>query len=115
MIGRAALDSPSDLLIRRLDELLKSDVLKHFHAQQERRLEQDALQLSDADMVDGSGAELAVELLGAQATQVRDVVGPQMQDVVPREPVSLLDHDHSSAEQLRLDGGPEPARPRTDH
>ena len=45
-------------------------------------------------MVDGAGAELAVELLGGEAAQVVDVVGPQVQHVVPGEAVALLHHHH---------------------
>ena len=55
-------------------------------------LEQDALQLPDGDVVDGAGAELAAELLGCEAAQVVDVVGPQVEHVVAREPVPLLHH-----------------------
>ena len=34
-------------------------------------------------MVDGAGAKLAVEFLGAQGAQVVNVVGPQMQNIIP--------------------------------
>ena len=115
MIRRTALDPPADLLIRRLDQLLEADILEHFDAEEERRLQQDALQLADADVVDGAGAELAVELLGAQTAQVRDVVGPEVQHIVSREPVSLLHNDHPGAEQLGLDGRAEAAGARADH
>jgi hypothetical protein len=39
--------------------------------------------LPDGNMIDGSGAELAVELLGSQRLQIVYVVGPQVQHVVP--------------------------------
>ena len=39
--------------------------------------------LPDGDMVDGAGAKLAVEFLGAQGAQVVNVVGPQMQNIIP--------------------------------
>jgi hypothetical protein len=37
----------------------------------------------DGNMIDGSGAELAVELLSSQRLQIVYVVGPQVQHVVP--------------------------------
>ena len=58
-------------------------------------LEEDALELPDGDVVDGSGAELPAELLRCEAAEVVDVVGPQVEHVVAREPVSLLHHHHS--------------------
>ena len=48
----------------------------------------------DGDVVDGARAELAVELLGRESAQVVDVVGPQVQHVVPGEAVALLHHHH---------------------
>ena len=72
-------------------------------------LEEDALQLPDGDVVDGARAELAAELFGGEAAEVVDVVGPQVEDVVAREPVPLLHHDDPGAQELRLDGGAEAA------
>ena len=58
------------------------------------------------DVVDGSRAELPVELLGPQAPEVMDGEGPQVQHVVPGERVPLLDHHHFGAHQGELDGRP---------
>ena len=65
-------------------------------------LQEDALQLPDGDVVDGAGAELAAELLCREAAEVVDVVGPQVEHVVAREPVPLL-HHHDPVE-VKYDG-----------
>ena len=65
-------------------------------------LQEDALQLPDGDVVDGAGAELAAELLRCEAAEVVDVVGPQVEHVVAREPVTLL-HHHDPVE-VKFDG-----------
>ena len=57
-------------------------------------------------MVDGAGAELPVELLGSEAPEVVDGVGPEVEHVVPGEGVPLLDHHHLTAQQGQLDGRP---------
>ncbi len=55
-------------------------------------LARDGIQLwsPDGNMIDGSGAELAVELLGSQRLQIVYVVGPQVQHVVPAIQTSKL-------------------------
>lgn len=71
-------------------------------------------QLVLTDVVYGSGAELAVELLGPQAPEVVDGIGPEVQHVVAGERVSLLDHHHLGSEQSQLDGRPQATRAPTD-
>ena len=61
-------------------------------------LQEDALELPDGDVVDGAGAELAAELLCCEAAEVVDVVGPQVEHVVAREPVTLLHHHNPAVE-----------------
>ena len=61
-------------------------------------------------MVDGSGAELAVEEFCPEVLEVGDGEGPEMEDVVAREPVALLDDHGFGAEEGGLDGGPKAAR-----
>lgn len=63
------------------------------------------------DVIQRSRAELSVELLGSEAAEITDGVGPQVEDVVPGERLPLLQHHHLSAEQGQLDGRPQPARP----
>ena len=60
-------------------------------------------------MVDGAGAELAVEFLGSDGSELVDVAGPEVEDVVPGVSVSLLHHHHLGAQQLSLQSGPEAA------
>lgn len=55
-------------------------------------------------MVDGTGAELPVELLGPQAPEVLDGEGPEVQHVVPGEGVSLLQQHHLGPQQGQFDG-----------
>lgn len=57
------------------------------------------------DVVDGSSTEFAIKLFGAEASQVMNGVGPEVQHVVPGERVSLLNHHHLGAHQSELDGG----------
>ena len=58
-------------------------------------------------MIHGSGAELWVEHLYAEELEVLNDKRPEVEDVVPGEVVSLLDHDGAPAQQLRLDRSPE--------
>lgn len=60
-------------------------------------------------MVNGAGAELSIELFGAEAAQVVYGERPQMEHVVAREGVPLLDHHHLAAQQGQLDGGAQAA------
>lgn len=46
------------------------------------------------DVIDGSSTELAVEFLGTQTSKIMYGEGPEMQDIVSGEGVSLLDNDH---------------------
>lgn len=57
------------------------------------------------DMIDGTGTELPVELLGPEAPEVLDGEGPEVQHVVPGEGVSLLQQHHSGPQEGQLDGG----------
>jgi hypothetical protein len=74
------------------DQPFEADFGVDFGAQQQHHLQKDALQLSDADVVDGAGAELPEELLSTQSSQILDYERPQMEDVVARQPVPFLDH-----------------------
>lgn len=65
-------------------------------------------------MVDGAGAELAVELLGSEAPQVVYGEGPEVEHIVPGEGVSFLDHHHLTAQQGQFDGRPQTTRAATD-
>lgn len=65
-------------------------------------------------MVDGAGAELPVELLGPQTSEVLDGEGPEVQDVVPGEGVSLLQQHHLGPQQSQLDGRAQAAWSGTD-
>lgn len=60
-------------------------------------------------MVNGAGAELSVELFGAEAAQVVYGERPQVEHVVAGEGVPLLDHHHLAAQQGQLDGGAQAA------
>lgn len=65
-------------------------------------------------MVDGAGAELPVELLGSESSEVVDGEGPEVEHVVPGKGVSLLDHHHLTAQQGQLDGRPQTTRAAAD-
>ena len=64
-------------------------------------------QPSLTDVVDGSSAELPVELLGPEGSEVVDGVGPKVEDVVPGERVPFLDDHHLGPQQGQLDGRPQ--------
>ena len=66
-------------------------------------------------MVNGASTELAEELLGAEVFEVCDEVGPQVQHVVPREPVPLLHDNSPGAQQCCLYGNTQPAYPTPDN
>lgn len=66
-------------------------------------------------MVDGSGTEFAIELFGAEASQVMNGVGPKVQHVVPGEGVPLLDHHHLGSHQSKLNGGAQAAGASSDN
>lgn len=65
-------------------------------------------------MIDSTGAELSVELLGTEAPEVLDREGPEVQHVVPREGVSLLQQHHFGPQESQLDGRAQAARSGTD-
>ena len=131
MIARTDSSSPAGLSIYRLHQLLKPHAFKHLHTEQQTNLktdnnyrlrsflepdlEKDTLQLPDRNVVDGAGAELAVEFLGSDGSELVDVAGPEVEDVVPGVPVPLLDHHHLGPQELGLDGGPEAAGAGPDH
>lgn len=71
-------------------------------------------QLVLTDMVYGSSAELAVELLRAEVPEVVDGVRPKMENVVPGERVPLLDHHHFGSEESELYGRTQAAGASTD-
>lgn len=56
------------------------------------------------DMIDSTSAELPVEFLSPEAPEVLDGEGPQVQHVVPREGVPLLQEHHFCPEETELDG-----------
>lgn len=56
------------------------------------------------DVVDGPSTELAVELLGTQTSQIMYGEGPEVQDIVSGEGISLLNHDHLCSQQGQVDG-----------
>ena len=82
----------------------------YLHSDQQSDFEQHALELPDGDVVDGSGAKLAVEEFRPEVLEVGDGEGPEMEDVVARESVALLDDNGFGAEEGGLDGGPKAAR-----
>ena len=98
----------------KIRETHKNHTHSDLHSDQEGDLEQHALQLSDGDMIDGSGAEFPVKQFGAQVFQVGDGERPQVKHVVARESVALFDDDGLGAEHRRLDARPETAGPATD-
>lgn len=66
------------------------------------------------DVVDGTSAELSIELLGPESPEVMNGVGPEVEHIVPGESVPLLDHHHFAAEQGQLDGRSQTAGAATD-
>lgn len=67
------------------------------------------------DVVDGAGTELSIELLGSKAPEVMDGEGPEVENVVPREGVSLLDYHHFTAQQGQFNGCPQTTRTPANH
>lgn len=66
------------------------------------------------DVVERAGTELAVELLGSEASEVMDGKGPKMQHIVPGESVSLLNHHNLAAQQGELNGCSQATRTPSD-
>lgn len=46
------------------------------------------------DVVNSTGAEFAVKLLGSESSEVVNSEGPKVQDVIPGEGVPLLNDHH---------------------
>ena len=110
VVRRRYFGLPAGLDVGRFDQTLKADGLVDLDAENEADLEEDALQLPDRNVVDGSGAKFTVELFGAKASKVMDVVRPKEKDIVAAEPVALLDHDDLGPEELSFDGSSKTAR-----
>ena len=66
------------------------------------------------DVIDGPCAKFPEELFRAQCPQVVNDERPQVEDVVARESVPLLDDHHFGAEQLGLDRRAKSARSAAD-
>lgn len=56
------------------------------------------------DMVYGSCTEFAIEFFGAEAPEVVDSEGPEVQHVVAGEGISLLYHHHLGSQEGQVDG-----------
>lgn len=56
------------------------------------------------DMIDSTGTEFPIELLGPEAPEVLDGEGPEVQHIVPGESVSLLQQHHFGSQESQLDG-----------
>lgn len=54
------------------------------------------------DVVNGACTELAVKLLCPEASEVMDGEGPKVQNIVPGECVSLLDHHYFGTKKGQL-------------
>lgn len=65
-------------------------------------------------MINSTSAELPVELLGTEAPEVLDRKGPEVQHVVPREGIPLLQQHHFGPQESQLDGCAQAARSSTD-
>ncbi|PWA31659.1 hypothetical protein CCH79_00006383, partial [Gambusia affinis] len=64
---------------------------------------------------DRTSAEFAIELFGAELSEVTDGEGPQVEDVVPGELLPLLQQHHLSSQQGQFDGRPQPTWSRAQH
>lgn len=67
------------------------------------------------DVIQRPSAEFAVELLGSEPPEIINSVGPQVQNIVPGERLSFLQHHHLSPQQGQFDGRSQPTRPCTQH
>ncbi len=56
------------------------------------------------DMIDSTSTEFPIKLLGPEAPEVLDSEGPEVQHIVPRESVSLLQQHHFGPQESQLDG-----------
>lgn len=59
------------------------------------------------DVVDGASAELPIELLGPEASQVVNGKWPQVQHIVPGEGLSLFQQHHPEAQEPQLHRRPQ--------
>lgn len=64
-------------------------------------------------MIDSTGAELPIKLLGPEAPEVLDGERPEVEHVVPGESISLLQQHHFGAQKPKLDGCPQTTWPST--
>lgn len=67
------------------------------------------------DMINGTGTKLPVELLGPEAPEVLDSEGPEVEHVVPREGIPLLQQNHLGPQEAQLDGRPQATWPSPDN
>lgn len=58
------------------------------------------------NVIQRAGAELPVERLGPEPTEVRNGEGPQVENVVSGERFPLLHHHHLGPQEGELDGRP---------
>lgn len=56
------------LIVRWWDQVIEAHILVKFHAEDQSNLQQNALQLSDADVIDGACAKFPEELFRPQTT-----------------------------------------------
>ena len=56
------------------------------------------------DVVNGSSAELPIELLSPQLLEVLDCEGPEVEDIVPGEGAPLLNDSHVTSQEKTVDG-----------
>lgn len=66
------------------------------------------------DVIYGPGTKLSIKLFGPKAPQVMNGEGPEVQNIVPREGVSLLDHHHFGTHQSEFNGRPQAAGASSD-
>lgn len=66
-------------------------------------------------MVQGPGAEFAVELFGSELAEVVDGEGPQVEDVVPGEVLPFVHQHHLGSQQGELDGRSQATWSSTQH
>lgn len=55
-------------------------------------------------MINSTGTELPIELLGPEAPEVLNGEGPEVQHIVPGEGISLLQQYHFGPQESQLDG-----------
>ena len=60
----------------------------YLNPKQECHFEQNALQLTDGNVIDCTGAKFAIKLFGSQTSEVVNVVRPQVKNIIPTESVT---------------------------